>query len=141
MTYFDEWRQESNPWKECYREGAGIFEVRFCVYFIFFTATYLIGYGIKRSHDAAVKANPTSPPDPRSLSALIASRPTVIAGTVHSVVTAVVACGILVAHYRNDRVWFVDETDLIKIWQTVGLPISLSYFFAGKNDYPIISFP
>ena len=135
MDFFNEWRQESNPWKECYREGASIFETRFCIYFVFFTITYIIGYGIKRYHDAAAKANPSSPPDPRSMTSLIASRPTVIAGTVHSVVSAVIACGILTAHYRNDKAWIVEGTDLIKVWQTVGLPISLSYFAADCFFY------
>ncbi|KAL3790729.1 hypothetical protein ACHAWO_013548 [Cyclotella atomus] len=135
MDFFNKWKHESNPWKECYREGAGIFEKQFCIYFIFFTLTYIIGYGIKRNHDAAVKANPSSPPDPRSISSLIASRPTVIAGTVHSIATAIISCGILYQHYKNDKAWIVNGTDLIQIWQTVGLPLSLSYFFADCFFY------
>jgi len=137
MEFLYEWRQESNPWKECYREGAGIFETRFSVYFLGFSTLYLIGYQIKRSHNPGAKSIPGSPSDPRSLCALIASRPTVIAGTVHSLVTAIIACGILFLHYRNDRVWVVEGTDLIKVWQTVGLPISLSYFFADCFFYCI----
>ncbi|KAL7521013.1 hypothetical protein ACHAWX_005708 [Stephanocyclus meneghinianus] len=140
ISFYHEWRQESNPWRECYREGAGIFETRFSVYFAVFTIFYLIGYAIQRNHDAAVKAN-RSPPDPRSLGALIASRPTVIAGTVHSLVTAVIAVGILILHYIqlgrgfSQSAWVYEGTDLIRVWQTVVLPLSLSYFVADCFFY------
>lgn len=127
--------QESNPWIESFRKGAGIFELRFAIYFLLFTALYLIGYAIERRYDAAVKANPTSPPSSRSMNALIASRPTVIAGTFHSVATAFIAVVILILHYENGRTWEYEGTNLIRVWQRVGLPISLSYFFADCFFY------
>ncbi|KAL7528940.1 hypothetical protein ACHAXR_002712 [Thalassiosira sp. AJA248-18] len=56
------------------------------------------------SYHDAVKANPNSPPpDARSVKSLIASRPTVIAATIHSVATSVVAVGILLIVYNYNN--------------------------------------
>mmetsp|Transcript_63061 Transcript_63061/g.186286 ORF Transcript_63061/g.186286 Transcript_63061/m.186286 type:complete len:371 (-) Transcript_63061:308-1420(-) len=120
---------ESNPWRECYLNGEGIFETRFLLYSSVYVVLNVIGNTCQRSYYAAVEANPGSPPDHQSMKALIASRPTVIAATFHSFATSVIAVGILVLYYTQGGVsWVYQETDLIKIWQTVGLPISLSYF-------------
>lgn len=143
INFYQEWRQESNPWREAYTKGGGIFETQFAIYCIGFIILYIIGYACQHSHDAAVKANPDSPPDPRSVKSLIASRPTVIAGTVHSIASAVIAVGILVLHNQqksedsssSDGAWVYEGTDLIKVWQTVGLPLSLSYFVADCFFY------
>lgn len=124
-----------NPWKECFLGGEFIFESRFLLYSLGYIAVAFIGNWCRDSYHAAAKANPQSPPDPRSIKSLIASRPTVIAATIHSVATSVVAVGILIAYYTNLQgdstsatPWMFNGTDLLQVWQRVGLPISLSYF-------------
>lgn len=132
IDFYEEWRQDSNPWLECYREGKGVFEIQFAYYSVGFILLYLLGNYIKKIHQAAVEkaANDENAPfpNPRSLTALIASRPTVLAGSIHSIATAVIAVGILIFRHLAGNSWDYRGIDLIKVWQTVGLPISISYF-------------
>lgn len=130
----------TNPWVECFLKGDLVFENRFLLYSIGYALVSIVGTWCQSSYHAAAKANPESPPDPRSFKALIASRPTVIAATIHSVATSVIAVGILVAYYSNqdsETPWVLHEgnTNLIRIWQRVGLPISLSYFVMDSYFY------
>lgn len=129
----------TNPWVECFLKGDFIFESRFLLYAIGYILVSFLGNWCHRSYHAAVQANPNSPPDSRSLKALIASRPTVIAATIHSVATSVVAVGILILYYNNQdssSPWLYEgTTNLILIWQRVGLPISLSYFVTDSYFY------
>ena len=156
MTERHYYQSSTNPWIECFLHGEFIFESRFLVYSLGYIFVSFIGNWCRRSHHAAVqKANATSPPlpstDPKSWRALIASRPTVIAATIHAVATSVVAVGILFAYYMNrnntallqsssssssSSPWMYHETiNLIHIWQRVGLPISLSYFVVDSYFY------
>ena len=78
--------------------------------------------------------------DPRSLLALVAGRPTVVSGTVHSALTAAISCGILAAYFANGKswTWVADggnEIDLLGIWRDVGLPLSLTYFVLDSVYY------
>lgn len=133
----------ANPWLECLLRGEFIFEYRFLLYSIGYILVSFVGNWCRSSYHAALKANPTSPPDPRSLKSLVASRPTVIAATIHSVATSVVAVGILITYYNNNldesssssSPWLYHGTNLLQIWQRVGLPISLSYFVTDSYFY------
>ncbi|KAL3773306.1 hypothetical protein ACHAW5_000253 [Stephanodiscus triporus] len=138
-----------NPWTECLLRGEFIFEKRFLAYSLGYVLVAFLGNGIRRRYHAAVRSNPNSPPDARGFMSLIASRPTVIAATIHAVSTSVVSAGILIAYYcrdDDDDYGDVDDgssspwlyrgtTDLIRIWQRVGLPISLSYFVTDSYFY------
>eukprot|EP00571_Detonula_confervacea_P014984 CAMPEP_0172308752 /NCGR_PEP_ID=MMETSP1058-20130122/9256_1 /TAXON_ID=83371 /ORGANISM="Detonula confervacea, Strain CCMP 353" /LENGTH=345 /DNA_ID=CAMNT_0013021245 /DNA_START=214 /DNA_END=1251 /DNA_ORIENTATION=- len=124
----------TNPWVESFLKGDFIFESRFLLYSLGYILVSLLGNWCHVSYHA----NPNSPPDARSLKALIASRPTVIAATIHSVATSVVAVGILIAYYNNQdssSPWLYEGTNLLHIWQRVGLPISLSYFVTDSYFY------
>ena len=134
----------NNPWTECLLHVDSIFEKRFLLFSLGYVLVSLLGNWIQRSYHAAVRENPESPPDARSWKSLIASRPTVIAATIHAMSTSVVAVGILIAYYGN-RMYDVDgtsspwsyrgTTNLIHVWQRVGLPISLSYFVTDSYFY------
>lgn len=129
-----------NPWTECFLEGEFIFEKRFLAYALGYILIGLVGNWCHSSYHAAVKADPKSPPDSRSIKSLIASRPTVIAATIHSVATAIVALGILCLYYNNDggessSQWTYRGINLVHVWQRVGLPISLSYFVTDSYFY------
>lgn len=97
-------------------------------------------------------SSPSSRPTPSKWLELIATRPTVLAATLHAVSTSIVSVGILALYYwhgsnnANDDVgrspWIVGwsndndtQINLIHIWQTVGLPISLSYFITDSYYY------
>ncbi|KAL9181789.1 hypothetical protein ACHAXT_012132 [Thalassiosira profunda] len=128
-----------NPWAECFLRGELIFESRFLLYSLGYVLASLVGNYCHRSYHAAVKAG--SPPDTGSVKALIASRPTVIAATIHSVATAAIAVGILFLYYTNNQgddaasPWVYRGISLIEIWQRVGLPISISYFVTDCYFY------
>jgi hypothetical protein len=142
----------TNPWIECFLHGEFIFERRFLVYCLGYIIVSFIGNWCHRSHNAGIaKANAnattSSAPDPKSWKALIASRPTVIAATIHAVATSIIAVGVLFAYYTNPNnnadsasssssPWmYHDNINLIHIWQRVGLPISLSYFVIDSYFY------
>lgn len=119
-----------------------VFATRFILYSLGYVLLSFLGNWCYRSYHAAVKANPNSPPDARSVKSLVASRPTVIAAQVHSVATSIVAVGILVAYYdnieREDNVsspWVYRSIDLVRVWQRVGLPLSISYFVTDCYFY------
>ena len=100
--------------------------------------TGVIGNWCHRSYHGAAKKNPNSPPNPRSFKALIASRPTVIDGAMHSVSMSIMTVTVLIAYYMNsdnDNPWIYQGIHLITIWQTIGLPMSLSYFVADCYFY------
>ncbi|KAL7534346.1 hypothetical protein ACHAWF_004806 [Thalassiosira exigua] len=133
---------DHNPWIECFLGGEFIFETRFLLYSLGYILLSFIGSWCHRSYHAAVRANPDKPPSTSSVKALIASRPTVIAATVHSVATAVIAVGVLVLYYNNlnnpdnSTPWlYQGTTNLIHVWQRVGLPISISYFVTDCYFY------
>mmetsp|Transcript_28230 Transcript_28230/g.60608 ORF Transcript_28230/g.60608 Transcript_28230/m.60608 type:complete len:367 (-) Transcript_28230:384-1484(-) len=138
---------QNNPWTACFLHGESIFELRFLLYSIGFVLLSFIGNSCHRNYHAAVKSN-NNPPDSRSIKSLIASRPTVIAATVHSVATSIIAVGILVLYYTNQNEnsyndnsssssspWMYQGINLLQIWQRVGLPISLSYFVTDSYFY------
>lgn len=133
-----------NPWAESFLQGELVFETQFLIYALGYVLVSLVGNWCRDSYHAAVEADdPKSIPDGRSIKALVASRPTVIAANIHSVATSVVAVGILVLYYSNQddggdnshSPWVYRGTDLIKAWQTIGLPISLSYFATDSYFY------
>ena len=139
-------QSSNNPWTTGLLQGEFIFETRFLLYSLGYILLSFIGNWCHRSYHAAVTANPNSPPDARSLKSLIASRPTVIAATVHSVATSIVAVGILVLYYNDTQddsdsgnkssPWmYQGATNLLHVWQRVGLPISLSYFVTDCYFY------
>lgn len=121
--------------------GENVFATRFLLYSLGFIVLNLLGNWCFRSYHAAVRANPTSPPDAHSIRSLIASRPTVIAATVHAVATSIVAVGVLVAYYTNIQrgddgsPWTYQNINLVRVWQRIGLPISLSYFAIDSYFY------
>jgi hypothetical protein len=134
----------NNPWIECFSNGELIFETRFLIYSLGYCLLAYIGNTCQKSyvksHVDAVKRNEpknnNSPIDHRSLKALIASRPTVIAATVHSVITSIISCGILCIYYlQGTQSWTYNGINLLAIWQTVGLPISISYFLTDCYFY------
>lgn len=130
----------NDPWTACLLQGEFIFETRFLLYSLGYILLSFVGNWCHDSYHAAVAANPNSPPDARSLKSLIASRPTVIAATVHSVATSIVAVGILILYYNNqdgdeNSPWVYHGTNLLRVWQRVGLPISLSYFVTDCYFY------
>jgi hypothetical protein len=134
----------NNPWTECLLHGDFIFEKRFLMFSLGYILVGSLGNRIQRSYQAAVRENPESPPDARGWKSMIASRPTVIAATLHAISTSVLAVGVLIAYYGN-RTHDVDgpsspwlyrgTTDLIHVWQRIGLPISLSYFVTDCYFY------
>merc|ERR1719253_53994 len=130
-----------NPWVACLMLGENVFATRFLLYSLGFIVLNLLGNWCFRSYHAAVRANPTSPPDAHSIRSLIASRPTVIAATVHAVATSIVAVGVLVAYYTNIQrgddgsPWTYQNINLVRVWQRIGLPISLSYFAIDSYFY------
>lgn len=139
-------QSHNNPWAACFVLGENIFETRFLLYSLGYILLSLLGKRCYRSYHAAVTANPTSPPDARSVKSLIASRPTVIAAQVHSVATSIVSVGILAAYYTNtqqeedgdgDRPspWTYRTISLVRVWQRIGLPLSLSYFVTDCYFY------
>ena len=130
----------NNPWLECFHQGEYTFETRFLLYALGYVLINFIGNWCYRSYHTEAEANPNSPPDTSSIKALIASRPTVIAATIHSVASSVVAVGILILYYKNlgdgkSSPWVYEGTNLLYIWQSVGLPISLSYFVTDCYFY------
>lgn len=128
----------ADPWTQCFFGGEYIFEIRFLLYSIGYILVSFVGNWCYKSYHDAAKANPTAPTNPSSIKALIASRPTVIAATIHSVMTSIVACGILYSYYnnsQNDEPWMYNGTNLLHVWQRVGLPISLSYFVTDSYFY------
>jgi len=138
----------TNPWVESFLQGEFIFESRFLLYSVGYIIVSIFGNWCQSSYHAAAKANPKSPPSPTSIKSLIASRPTVIAATIHSVATSVIAVGILVLYYNHNNnnnqdssspwLYQYNETttiNLIHVWQRVGLPISLSYFVTDCYFY------
>lgn len=151
MTGRQQWHNQSftNPWTECFLQGEFIFERRFVLYSLGYIFVSHIGNWCQRSHRAAIEtANPASPPKPTTWKALIASRPTVIAATIHAVSTSIIAVGVLLAYYTNlynndnddasslSSPWLYRGTiDLVHVWQRVGLPISISYFVTDSYFY------
>ena len=141
-----EYQSFSNPWTSSFIHGDYTFEKWFIIYSLGYILVSFIGNWCNSSYHAEVKANPNSPPDTRSIKALIASRPTVIAATIHSVATSVIAVGILVLYYNNlnddsesSDPWLYQggtiNINLIHVWQQVGLPISISYFVTDCYFY------
>ena len=142
LEFVGKYQTIQNPWTEGFLHGEGIFESWFIIYLLGYILVSFVGNWCHSSYHAAVKKNlTTSPPDSRSIKALIASRPTVIAATIHSVATSVIAVGILTSYYTNlndDEVsnpWMYGNINLIHVWQRVGLPISLSYFASDCYFY------
>lgn len=137
----------ANPWAECLHHGEFLFERNFLLYSLVYILVSLLGNACSRHYLAAVKASPTSPPpDPHGWLSLIARRPTVIAATLHAVSTSIVAVGILIAYYSSDgdasstsspssSPWLYHGTNLMHIWQRVGLPLSISYFVTDSYYY------
>jgi hypothetical protein len=160
----------SNPWTECLLHGDGTFERRFLAYTLLYI--FINNFGLecqdryeKYYHDAhirwksmttggdgAVVAGGKSRPKPSKWLELVASRPTVLAATLHAVATSIISVGILVMYYWNynndvssssssSSPWIIIGSNpnvrinLIQLWQTVGLPISLSYFITDSYYY------
>jgi len=142
-------KMTNNPWINCFLGGEYIFETRFLLYGLGYILISFVGNWCHASYHADVKKagnNPDALPSTRSIKALIASRPTVIAATIHSVATSVIAVGILVIYYNNLRNDYSEESpwtfifqgtkiNLLQVWQRVGLPISLSYFVSDCYYY------
>lgn len=127
----------NNPWVECFVKGEWIFETRFLICSLGYCLLAYIGNTCQKSYFAAVKKDPKNAPDHRSFKAMIASRPTVIAATIHSVATSIISCGILIVYYlQGTNSWTTSNgINLLQIWQTVGLPISISYFLTDCYFY------
>jgi len=127
----------NNPWVECFVKGEWIFETRFLICSLGYCLLAYIGNTCQKSYFAAVKKDPKNAPDHRSFKAMIASRPTVIAATIHSVATSIISCGILIIYYlQGTNSWTTSNgINLLQIWQTVGLPISISYFLTDCYFY------
>ena len=127
----------NNPWIESFTKGEGKFESRLLLYSLGYCLLAYIGNSCKKSYFAQVKKDPKNAPDHYSFKALVASRPTVIAGTTHALATTFISCGILITYYlQGTNSWITSNgTNLLEIWQTVGLPISISYFLTDCYFY------
>lgn len=134
---------QTNPWAAALLSGGLVFEIKFALFALMWIALYQVGNACYRNYHARVAEG--KEPDPRSFLALVASRPTVLAGTVHSLVSGVIACGILMAYYTNsdntEGIWMYeysssgDTINLLEIWRKIGLALSLSYFAADSWYY------
>ena len=117
--FFLEWRRESNPWREAYREGGGTFERAFLLFFALFAVLNVLG---------ALLGKRYGPP--------LTSRPGVIAATFHAAATSALSLQVLMSHGGPDEDYAP--------WQNRALPLSLAYFVANffwycipRWDWPI----
>lgn len=125
--YYLEWRHESNPWKEAYRAEAaaaaaggggssgggdsGTFQRTFLIFLLLFAALNLMGQCFGKVYSG-------SP---------LSTRPTVLAGTFHALATAVLSTYLLLIAPPSAEEGEGLHYDW-SLWQTVAIPLSLSYF-------------
>ena len=127
-----------DPWLAASTQGGLDLAARLLLFSLLWAVLYEIGRWCRRTCHARTGAGKAV--DPRSFLALVAGRPTVVSGTVHSALTAAVSCGILAAYYANGRDWTWtnldgSSVDLLGIWRDYGLPLSLTYFVLDSLYY------
>eukprot|EP00565_Helicotheca_tamesis_P007872 CAMPEP_0185723172 /NCGR_PEP_ID=MMETSP1171-20130828/104_1 /TAXON_ID=374046 /ORGANISM="Helicotheca tamensis, Strain CCMP826" /LENGTH=347 /DNA_ID=CAMNT_0028390839 /DNA_START=7 /DNA_END=1050 /DNA_ORIENTATION=+ len=108
--FFVEWRQRSNPWRESYNEGGGVFERSFLFSTVVFILLNEFGKSIGRRY-----GKPFS------------SRPGFIAGTLHCASTSAITIYLLLFQSGTLEDGNMKAGDF-KVWQEVGLPLSIGYF-------------
>lgn len=116
--FFLEWRAESNPWRESYREGGGTFETIFLGFVALFVLLNWLGSVLGRK-----LGRPLGPP--------LSRRPTVLAASFHSGSTSVIAIYLLLFRGDDDD----DKGGRSVVWQRVALPLSLAYFVVDVYWY------
>ena len=132
MDFYREWRQESNPWREAHKSDAEEEGGKFVTSFLWFFATFA---ALNVAGQFLGNRCPESP---------LSTRPTVLAGTFHALATSVISIYLLVVHPRKGdpedhahNLSDAEPTILIdwSMWQTVAIPLSLSYFAADAVWY------